>query len=224
MTRCPTSTPWARSTASSSCCTSCRPMTMKSGTGSSSNIEARDLTRDCVHRYCNSLSEDEKKELRLFSAQRKRDALGRGTVKQMPVTLPSPATCELVSVETQNVAIFKYLQRPVLLQCGDSIVGGDICITASRAGVSRVWHPTCFSCSVCEVSAASPLNIFSQSLQSLVKASCDLELNFTVSYSSIHPRACLAVIMWKIFSTRKIFTAGETTMRLVWGELTPEEL
>ena len=99
-TRCPTSTPWARSTASSSCCTSCRPMTMKSGTGSSSNIEARDLTRDCVHRYCNSLSEDEKKELRLFSAQRKRDALGRGTVKQMPVPLPSPATCELVSVRT----------------------------------------------------------------------------------------------------------------------------
>merc|ERR1719415_140209 len=62
-------------------------------------------------RYCNSLSEDEKKELRLFSAQRKRDALGRGTVKQMPVTLQTPATCEC---------------------CGDSIVGGDICISASR--------------------------------------------------------------------------------------------
>jgi hypothetical protein len=48
-------------------------------------------------RYCNSLSEDEKKELRLFSAQRKRDALGRGTVKQLPVTLQTPATCEAVS-------------------------------------------------------------------------------------------------------------------------------
>ena len=47
--------------------------------------------------YCNSLSEDEKKELRLFSAQRKRDALGRGTVKQMPVTLAKPASCECVS-------------------------------------------------------------------------------------------------------------------------------
>ena len=48
--------------------------------------------------YCNSLSEDEKKELRLFSAQRKRDALGRGTVKQMPVTLAKPASCECVSL------------------------------------------------------------------------------------------------------------------------------
>ena len=55
-----------------------------------------------VCRYCNSLSEDEKKELRLFSAQRKRDALGRGTVKQLPVTLQTPATCEAVSALIGN--------------------------------------------------------------------------------------------------------------------------
>ena len=48
-------------------------------------------------RYCNNLKEDEKKELRLFAAQRKRDALGRGTVKQMPVTLQTPSSCENVS-------------------------------------------------------------------------------------------------------------------------------
>ena len=54
------------------------------------------ITHSIFFRYCNSLSEDEKKELRLFSAQRKRDALGRGTVKQMPVTLQNPATCESV--------------------------------------------------------------------------------------------------------------------------------
>lgn len=47
-------------------------------------------------RYCNNLKEDEKKELRLFAAQRKRDALGRGTVKQMPVTLQTPSSCESV--------------------------------------------------------------------------------------------------------------------------------
>ena len=51
-----------------------------------------------VIRYCSNLSEDEKKELRLFSAQRKRDALGRGTVKQMPVTLQNPIPCDGVSL------------------------------------------------------------------------------------------------------------------------------
>ena len=44
-------------------------------------------------RYCHSLSDEERKELRLFSAQRKREALGRGTVKQ--VTTPRP--CDGVS-------------------------------------------------------------------------------------------------------------------------------
>lgn len=38
-------------------------------------------------RYCNSLNEDERHELRIFSSQRKRDALGRGTVKPIPLTL-----------------------------------------------------------------------------------------------------------------------------------------
>ena len=51
-------------------------------------------------RYCNNLSEDEKKELRLFSAQRKRDALGRGTVKQIPVTIQCPSSCDGVSLKT----------------------------------------------------------------------------------------------------------------------------
>ena len=37
-----------------------------------------------------------------------------------------------------------------VLQCGDAILGGDICVAASRAGPQRVWHPTCFACSVCQ--------------------------------------------------------------------------
>ena len=37
-----------------------------------------------------------------------------------------------------------------VLQCGDAILGGDICVAASRAGPARVWHPTCFACSVCQ--------------------------------------------------------------------------
>ena len=51
-----------------------------------------------LFRYCNNLREDEKKELRLFAAQRKRDALGRGAVRQMPVTLQAPIKCSNVSV------------------------------------------------------------------------------------------------------------------------------
>ena len=30
-------------------------------------------------------------------------------------------------------------------------MGGDICVSASRAGPARVWHPTCFTCSCCQV-------------------------------------------------------------------------
>lgn len=44
-------------------------------------------------RYCHSLSDEERKELRLFSAQRKREALGRGAVKQIPIN----QQCEGVS-------------------------------------------------------------------------------------------------------------------------------
>ncbi|XP_022252525.1 protein prickle-like [Limulus polyphemus] len=79
-------------------------------------------------RYCNGLSDEEKRELRLFSAQRKREALGRGTIRQLPVTLQSSMTCQ---------------------NCEEAIGGGDICVFASRAGPNTCWHPACFVCSVC---------------------------------------------------------------------------
>lgn len=46
-------------------------------------------------RYCHSLTDEERKELRLFSAQRKREALGRGSVKQLTASRP----CEGVSAQ-----------------------------------------------------------------------------------------------------------------------------
>ncbi|NXV71047.1 PRIC2 protein, partial [Atlantisia rogersi] len=78
-------------------------------------------------RYCNSLDEEEKRELKLFSNQRKRENLGRGNVRPFPVTMTG-AICE---------------------QCGGQINGGDIAVFASRAGHGVCWHPPCFICSVC---------------------------------------------------------------------------
>lgn len=46
--------------------------------------------------YCTALEEEEKKELRAFSQQRKRENLGRGTVRIFPVTI-NGAICEEVS-------------------------------------------------------------------------------------------------------------------------------
>ncbi|KAM3621141.1 uncharacterized protein V6R79_006639 [Siganus canaliculatus] len=78
-------------------------------------------------RYCNGLDDEEKRELKLFSNQRKRENLGRGNVRPFPVTMMG-AICE---------------------QCGGQINGGDIAVFASRAGHGMCWHPACFVCSMC---------------------------------------------------------------------------
>ncbi|XP_058877519.1 prickle planar cell polarity protein 3 isoform X2 [Acipenser ruthenus] len=83
---------------------------------------------DSEPQYCNSLCEEEKKELRVFSQQRKRENLGRGSVRLFPVTMTG-AICE---------------------QCGKQIRGGDIAVFASRAGHGACWHPQCFQCSTCQ--------------------------------------------------------------------------
>uniref|UniRef100_A0A146KRA4 Protein espinas n=2 Tax=Lygus hesperus TaxID=30085 RepID=A0A146KRA4_LYGHE len=74
-------------------------------------------------RYCSTLSEQERQELHLFSAQRKRDFLGRGIAKQAHLEFKCP-------------------------QCEDAIAPGDLCVEASRA--ASCWHPSCFTCSVCK--------------------------------------------------------------------------
>lgn len=47
-------------------------------------------------RYCNGLDNEEKRELKLFSNQRKRENLGRGNVRPFPVTMTG-AICEQVA-------------------------------------------------------------------------------------------------------------------------------
>ncbi|XP_039699623.1 prickle planar cell polarity protein 3 isoform X4 [Pteropus medius] len=82
---------------------------------------------DSEAQYCTALEEEEKKELRAFSQKRKRENLGRGTVRIFPVTITG-AICE---------------------ECGKQIGGGDIAVFASRAGLGACWHPQCFVCSTC---------------------------------------------------------------------------
>ncbi|XP_004713201.2 prickle planar cell polarity protein 3 isoform X2 [Echinops telfairi] len=82
---------------------------------------------DSEAQYCTALEEDEQKELRAFSQQRKRENLGRGTVRIFPVTITG-AICE---------------------ECGKQIGGGDIAVFASRAGLGACWHPQCFVCTTC---------------------------------------------------------------------------
>ena len=48
-------------------------------------------------RYCNGLSDEEKRELRLFSSRRKRESLGRGSVRPLPLNMEGIA-CEQVSM------------------------------------------------------------------------------------------------------------------------------
>ncbi|KAM7344944.1 prickle isoform 2-T2 [Cochliomyia hominivorax] len=75
-------------------------------------------------RYCHSLTDEERKELRLFSTQRKRDALGRGNVRQLMSARPCDG-------------------------CDDLISTGDIAVFATRLGPNASWHPGCFVCCVC---------------------------------------------------------------------------
>ncbi|XP_062317380.1 prickle-like protein 1a [Osmerus eperlanus] len=77
-------------------------------------------------RYCQSLSEEEKKELHMFSVQRKKEALGRGTLKLLPRSL-----------------------LHVCQHCGENVNGGEMAVLASRAGPGLCWHPACFACSTC---------------------------------------------------------------------------
>ncbi|XP_048409211.1 prickle-like protein 1 [Stegostoma tigrinum] len=83
---------------------------------------------DNDEKYCQSLSEEEKRELRVFSGQRKREALGRGIVQVFPLTATG-ALCE---------------------KCGGKINGGDVAVFAQRAGNRTCWHPYCFGCTTCQ--------------------------------------------------------------------------
>ncbi len=64
-----------------------------------------------LFRYCHNLSEEEKKELRLFAGQRRREALGKGQVRQLPIAQQQQQQqhCQGVSVSpAQNILMLVY--------------------------------------------------------------------------------------------------------------------
>ncbi|CAF1314709.1 unnamed protein product [Rotaria sordida] len=84
--------------------------------------------QDSDVKYCRSLNEDEKNELRTFNEQQRHNAFGRGIAKQLPLT-QSPLPCR---------------------GCQKLIDSGSICIYVERAGRNGLWHPQCFNCIQCK--------------------------------------------------------------------------
>ncbi|XP_030089421.2 prickle-like protein 4 isoform X1 [Serinus canaria] len=82
--------------------------------------------QDCDERYCPDLAEEERRQLRAFSARRRQEALGQG------LACPVPGPCHGCPCR----------------KCGRRLNKGDPGISASRLG-NQFWHPSCFSCHLC---------------------------------------------------------------------------
>ncbi|KAK2526624.1 Prickle4 [Columba guinea] len=82
--------------------------------------------QDCDERFCPDLAEEERRQLRAFSARRRREALGQG------LACPVPGPCHGCPCK----------------KCGRRLNKGDPGISASRLG-DQFWHPSCFSCHFC---------------------------------------------------------------------------
>ncbi|KAM6458100.1 prickle-like protein 4 isoform 2-T2 [Liasis olivaceus] len=83
--------------------------------------------QDCDERYCPSIGEEERKQLRTFAAWRRQESLGQGVLCHLPLTA------------------HEYLCR----NCGKTIIRGDRSVFASKLGDQCWWHPTCFVCHIC---------------------------------------------------------------------------
>ncbi|MXQ85435.1 hypothetical protein E5288_WYG011288 [Bos mutus] len=83
--------------------------------------------QDSDERYCLALGEEELAELRLFCAQRRREALGQGVARLVPLKLEE-CTCE---------------------NCRERLRPGEYGVFAARAGERRCWHRACFACQAC---------------------------------------------------------------------------
>lgn len=93
--------------------------------------------------YCNTLDEEEKKELRLFSQQRKRENLGRGIVRLFPVTMTG-AICQ--QVHTHGTGRGNEREQNFLKHYSEQLLEND---TRCRACIYRLltirWLAVCDS-------------------------------------------------------------------------------
>ncbi|XP_029423891.1 prickle planar cell polarity protein 3 isoform X4 [Nannospalax galili] len=108
---------------------------------------------DSEAQYCTALEEEEKKELRAFSQQRKRENLGRGTVRIFPVTITG-AICEEVYCGRHHAECL----RPRCQAC-DEIIFSPECTEAE----GRHWHMGHFCCFECETSLGGQRYVMRQS-------------------------------------------------------------
>ncbi|XP_064593818.1 prickle planar cell polarity protein 3 isoform X2 [Zonotrichia leucophrys gambelii] len=83
---------------------------------------------DLEPQFCHDLDEAERRELKLFAQRRKRENLGQGSVRALPLTSEG-AVCQ---------------------QCGAAVRGGSLAVFAARAGLGLCWHPRCFRCQQCQ--------------------------------------------------------------------------
>ncbi|XP_059558238.1 prickle-like protein 4 [Myotis daubentonii] len=91
--------------------------------------------QDGDERYCLALGEEELAELRLFCAQRRREALGQGVACPIPPKLQE-CTCGKIS------------STPAW-QCRERLRPGEYGVFAARAGEQPCWHQACFACQAC---------------------------------------------------------------------------
>ncbi|XP_017655960.1 prickle planar cell polarity protein 3 isoform X3 [Nannospalax galili] len=122
---------------------------------------------DSEAQYCTALEEEEKKELRAFSQQRKRENLGRGTVRIFPVTITG-AICE-----EELLVDLIYFYHAGKVYCGrhhaeclrprcqacDEIIFSPECTEAE----GRHWHMGHFCCFECETSLGGQRYVMRQS-------------------------------------------------------------
>ncbi|XP_068034632.1 prickle planar cell polarity protein 3-like [Anomalospiza imberbis] len=83
---------------------------------------------DLEPEFCHDLDEVERREMKLFAQRRKRENLGQGSVRPLPLTSVG-AVCQ---------------------QCGGAVQGGTLAVFAARAGLGLCWHPRCFRCQRCQ--------------------------------------------------------------------------